>query len=461
MNQSKSPNPVAAAAAPGARQTRNRLKPFRHKGRLMLIGGMTLLAVALLGITAAMSRVPDVATPSRPRLLTVQASVVVKSHSYTVSRKYTGNIVARRKTSLGFELAGKLSQVLVEEGQVVRAGTLLARLDTEQLEIRRQELAARKTEAEAVLQELVDGPRQELIDASRSAIDGLAAQVKLLELELARHQQLVRTSAVSVSDYDRVRFDLQSRQAEWQQARHQLKELLNGTRPQQIEAQAARVQQLSAAVAAVDVQLQKSLLRAPYDGTISRRLVDEGGVVSSGQSVLRLVEDTQLEAWVGIPGDLARSLNRDTKHVMDAGKGSFQVSLASRFPEIDPATQSRTVVFRLKPEDSRHLVDGQVVRVTIDESIAESGFWLPLTALQKDSRGLWTCFVLRPAADDAWQIEPRYLELLHSEEDRAFVRGTLSAGDEYVVAGGHRVVAGQRVRRALTGTWSPPAVAAR
>ncbi|MCJ2544499.1 HlyD family efflux transporter periplasmic adaptor subunit [Thermostichus vulcanus] len=77
-----------------------------------------------------------------------------------------------------------------------------------------------------------------------------------------------------------------------------------GTRPEQITAQQARVQQLQASLASLDVALSKSVIRAPFAGRIALRHVDEGTVVGSGQPVLRLVESGAWEARIGVPTHL-------------------------------------------------------------------------------------------------------------------------------------------------------------
>jgi hypothetical protein len=77
--------------------------------------------------------------------------------------------------------------------------------------------------------------------------------------------------------------------------------------------------------------------------------------------------------------------------------------------------------------------------------------WLPTTALEKSSRGLWSCYVLEKSSDtntnpEAFRIARRYVELLHSDGVRAFVRGTIGSGEKIVSGGTHRNVPGQLVR---------------
>lgn len=90
-------------------------------------------------------------------LLTVKTTNVKPVKSYQVSRTYTGEVEAVRASELGFEQGGKLVWLGVDRGNLVTTGTALAKLDTTNLEAKRQELIAQKDQAVAVLEELQTG----------------------------------------------------------------------------------------------------------------------------------------------------------------------------------------------------------------------------------------------------------------------------------------------------------------
>ena len=239
---------------------------------------------------------------------------------------------------------------------------------------------------------------------------------------------------------------MQARTAQLEAAKHDLQELLNGTRKEQIEAQRAVVAELDAAIADIDVDLRKSTLRAPFSGTIARRLADDGTVVQAGQAVFRLVEDQALEAWIGLPVYATAQLEEESTQRVKIGGQLFNATVSGRFPEVDPTTRTRTVVLSLDAEATKQVVHGQVVRLQLEETVAASGYWLPSTALTKGARGLWTSYVVVYAESDEFQVERRDVEVIHTESDRVLVRGTLNSGDRVIKSGTHRVVPGQLVR---------------
>jgi RND family efflux transporter MFP subunit len=429
--------------------------PFRRRltTRRVLVAAIGAVIAAGVGLAVvAISETPT-EIPKTARILAVRTVAASPVTSYESSREYTGAIVARRISQLGFELAGKLTALHANEGDSVPAGTVLAQLDTEHLETNRRRFVARQAQAVARLDEIVAGPRDEDIAAARARVESVQAEVELLKLQTARHKRLVASKASSQDEYEQHAYGLKAREANLNEARHDLEELLNGTRKEQIEAQRAVVDEVGAAVAEIDVDLRKSRLLAPYDGTVARRLTDDGTVVEAGQPVFRLVEDQVLEAWIGLPTQAVGQLIEGSTQSLKIHGEQFLATVAGRFPEVDPATRTRTVVLRLDAEAARRVVHGQIVRLELNETVEADGFWLPLTSLTKGSRGLWTVLVVEEGVNRASQssslsVARRDVEVLHTASDRVLVRGTLNPGDRVVAGGTHRVVPGQRVRLA-------------
>ena len=421
-------------------------------GRVALGVGAAVVLFAGLGFVVAANSKAEAETPVASRALSVETICVEPVSAYQAAREYTGTIVARRSSELGFESAGKLVENYFDEGDSVTAGMSLARLDTEHLETTRLQVVARRAQAAAQLDEMVTGPRDEDIAAARARIDSLRAQVELLELQSARQERLVASNATSQNEYEQYTFGLKAHEAQLNEAEHNLEELLNGTRTERIEAQRAVVAELDAAIADIDVDLRKSTLEAPYDGTIARRMIDEGTVVEAGEPVFRLVEDQLLEAWIGLPVHATEGLIEKSVQRVKIDGRHFDALVSRRFPEVDPATRTRTVILSLEDSAAEYVVHGQVVRLELEELVDAHGYWLPATALTEGARGLWESFVVVEAdpndstQTDLFRVERRDIEVLHTESDRVLVRGTLNPGDRVVTSGTHRVVPGQVVR---------------
>lgn len=440
--------------------------PMRSQSRWRWIGVGGLVVILGTGgmgwLTWQRSSAPQ-AQSIAPQITVLPVSTLVLEavESYGVERFYTGEIQARRASELGFERSGELISVLVEEGDPVQAGQVLAQLDTRTLEARRQQAIAQREQVMARLEELQVGPRSEQIEAARAAVADLEEQLALFQLQVERREDLYRQGAISREQLDEVAFAADALAARLRGAESQLEELLTGTRVEQITAQQAQVEQLQAQVTEIEVELSKSRLSAPFAGRIGARRVDEGTVVGAGQSVLRLVEDGSLEARIGVPVAAQGSVPVGSQQQILANGEIVPAEVIGILPEVDDPTRTVTVVLSLPP--GTLLTVGQTVRLQLSETVSGSeGFWLPTTALTPSLRGLWSVYTLRSpetASDpvpvnsdpqgELFQVARQEVEILHTEGERALVRGTLQAGERVIEAGVQRIVPGQWVRTDL------------
>ncbi|MEM9907551.1 MAG: efflux RND transporter periplasmic adaptor subunit [Cyanobacteria bacterium P01_D01_bin.44] len=423
--------------------------------------GVLILVGSVAGIQALVSTPPDT-EPAESRVLPVETIALEPVSSYQVPRIYTGEIAALRSSQLGFERGGALVQVWVDEGEPVRAGESLARLDIRNLETQRLQVAAQKAQAEAQLAELENGARPEDIAAAEAEVRDLEQQLILQETQARRRENLYAEGAISREQLDEFSFGANSLQARLDQARSRLEELLNGTRSEQVQAQRAVVNQLQAQLQDIDVNISKSTVTAPFDGIVAERSVDEGTVVNTGQAVIELIESATPEARIGIPAGVVNQLEVGSVQTVRVNNQSYQAEVDAILPQVDATTRTQNVVLTLSPTAVGEIEPGQTARLTIDETLQTDGYWLPTDALTQGIRGLWTCYVLVPApnrtndstSDRPLVIEQRAVEIIYQEsvgegsdaETRALVRGTLQPGEQVVTGGVHRLVDGQVVR---------------
>ncbi|MEM9217061.1 MAG: efflux RND transporter periplasmic adaptor subunit [Cyanobacteria bacterium P01_F01_bin.150] len=387
---------------------------------------------------------------SSTTILPVETIKVNSVNAYQVDRSYTGTVFPRRSSALGFEQGGKLLDITVDQGDSVTAGSPLAVLNTKRLNARRQELMAERNQANAQLKELQAGARTETVAAAMATVSNLQSQLDLAQTVRQRRQDLYTVGAISREQLDEAATDVDTLQARLNEAQSRVDELQVGTRPERIEAQQALLQQLDARLASLDIEVQQSTLTAPFSGRVADRFVDEGTVIAAGEPILTLVEDNALEAHIGVPVNAALQVSIGSRLQVQIGSNTYQAQVISTLPQVDAVTRTLTIILRLDPSATEEVRAGQVVRLRLSETISEAGYWLPTTALIKGIRGLWSCYVLGQAevvdGKDAFRIEQRELEVIHTQGDRVFVRGTLQHHDQVIVSGNHRLVVDQLVR---------------
>ncbi|PZO44893.1 MAG: efflux transporter periplasmic adaptor subunit [Shackletoniella antarctica] len=423
-------------------------KPRRWRWRLRR-WWLLPLATIPLAVAVGLRQISQPAEAPAAALLPVEVVSLSPVESYAVERQYTGEIVAQRRSALGFESGGTVVALLVQEGDRVSAGQPLARLDTRSLETQRQQLVAQRDQAVATLTELQNGPRQQSITAAQAAVGDLEQQVALSVAQRDRRADLYERGAISLEELDQQTFGTGALENRLAQAQSELDELLAGTRPEQIAAQNARVRQLDASIEAVAVDLSKAVITAPFGGRIGDRLVDEGVVVSGGQTVLQLTEGGATEARIGVPAEVADRLALGSAQTVEVRDRTFSATVTALLPELE--STSRTVTAVLTLATSEDLTLGQTARLVLKDIQPTAGFWLPATALVQGDQGLWSVYVAAAGENVAGSLSAEAtvarqpVEIVHTEGDQVLVQGLVQGGDRVITAGTHRVVPGQSV----------------
>ncbi len=206
--------------------------------------------------------------------------------------------VEATEASLGFQAAGRIERILVNEGDRVKAGDTLAVLDRTELEARHAQARAQLAAAEATLSELERGARSEELAQAREADSTAAARLTDAQRDLARAQQLFRGGAASQEAYDKARFAADVARSQREQAAQQLRLVQAGPRAERIAAQRATVQSAQALLRQVGAQLANAVVVAPFGGIVTVRQRQPGEIVAPGAPVVTVANFD--DRWVRI-----------------------------------------------------------------------------------------------------------------------------------------------------------------
>ncbi len=219
-------------------------------------GVLALLVIAALSVAAAWAgRHLSGGTPTP-----VSVTGTIEATQVDVSVKITGRILER----------------LVKEGDKVSRGQVLVRLDDSELaaDMKRQEAALRS--AQATLRHLEKGARQQEIEDARAAVSSAEATRSMTEREFQRNDQLFKQSLIAAQDVDRARQVYEVARAQERSAREKLALILEGSRPDQIDAARWQVTQAESALAQAQSRLREAQVISPIDGVVLRKNLEAG-----------------------------------------------------------------------------------------------------------------------------------------------------------------------------------------
>lgn len=312
------------------------------------------------------------------------------------TRTFTGVVMAKVQSDLGFRVAGKIKERLVDTGQKVRRGQVLLRLDPIDLQL--------------------------VANAQQAAVVAATALAKQTADDEARLRGLKGTGAISASAYDRAKAAADSAQA-------QLKA---------VKAQAE---------VANNAKLYTELV-ADADGFIMETLAEPGQVVSAGQPVARLAHLGSREAVIQLPETLRPEIGTVATATLF---GSDQIGEAARLRQLSETADRLTRTF-----EARYVLGGGLAKAPLGSTVmiqlsedlnaATPQFQVPITALFDKGNGPGVWVVSGTPAKVGWQ--PVKIHRLNTEF--AFISGALSPQAQIVTLGAHLLRDGDPVRVAAT-----------
>lgn len=217
-----------------------------------------------------------------------------------------GNIDLRQ-VDLPFNDNGRIDAVLVEEGDRVKPGQALARLDTSRLVPAVAQAEARVAAQAATVEKLHNGSRPQEIAQARANLVQAQADAENAALQFQRRTQLVKGGTISRQDYDNAKAALDMANARVELNRKALDLTLAGPRKEDIAEAEAELRADQAQLALARQELADAVLKAPAAATVRSRLMEPGEMASPTRPVLSLaVTDPKwVRAYVSEP-DLGR-----------------------------------------------------------------------------------------------------------------------------------------------------------
>ena len=266
------------------------------------------------------------------------------------------------EVDIATKTAGRIESIVVKEGQFVRQGEVLARMDTRVLNEQRLEAAAQIKEAQsavAAAKALLD-QRQSEMRASEAIVKQRQAELDSTAKRHARSSTLSQRGAVSAQQLDDDRAAAESGRASLESARAQVsaaRAAIEAARTSIIQAQ-TRVEAAQATERRIMADIDDSELKAPRDGRIQYRVAEPGEVLAAGGRVLNMVDLADVYMTFFLPTEQAGllAIGSEVRLILDAAPDlvipaniSFVASVAQFTPKtVETSDERLKLMFRVK-----------------------------------------------------------------------------------------------------------------
>jgi HlyD family secretion protein len=198
-----------------------------------------------------------------------------------------GNIDVRQ-VNLSFKVDGRIEKLVVDEGDTVKAGQVIATLDKRYFEDELRVARASRDNLAAALAKLKHGSRPEEISEARAQLAYQQATLERARQDFARAKQLISRNAVARQEFDQYQATWASAEASVKYAQEALRLAEIGPRQEDIDAASAQLAQQEASIIQSERRLADSDLVAPSDGFILTRAQERGAIVQADMTVFTL-----------------------------------------------------------------------------------------------------------------------------------------------------------------------------
>lgn len=364
--------------------------------------GLGLVFIAASSAILAGCNAGSPARPAAPE--TAQARVVQTAQQQIPAiARVTGTLHAHETATISAQVMGRVQQVLVHQGDPVRAGQTLAILD------------------DASLKSAVD-QAQAGVSAAQQMQAAAQTNADLAASTLARYKQLQAQKSVSPQEFDEV-----SRRAEGASA--------------QMDAARAQVNAAKAQEAGARTMLSYARVKAPFAGVVTARMVDPGALASPGVPLFQIDAAGPLQLQTSIDESLIAAVRIGMPiHVTvdSAGAEPLTGTVAEIVPAADP--MSHSFLIKIDVPHAKELRAGMYATAEVPSGTPRQAILAPASAIVQ--RG---SLAVAYAVDSNGIAQLRYVTLGAAHGDQVEVLSGLAAGEKLIDNPADRDFAGKRI----------------
>lgn len=332
-------------------------------------------------------RVPPGEGKVEGKVITGLQTVLVGSEEVWSYYKADGNIVGENNAKVSTKWMGRILKIHVKEGDYVKAGQLLATIDN-------QEIVQQKNEALAGLEELSKA-REEALAAKKAAVENYEFAKRTYE----RFKNLYQENAISKQQLEEIETKMIGAKSMVEQVNAKLAQI------------DAKEKQVKAKINQVNIAVGYGEVRAPFDGYVVKKMMDEGDMAAPGMPIF-IVGDKKLQFVAYLDESLLDKVKTGDEYDVEVADKRFKAKIVEKNSNINPMNRTFTVKFGLPFDVS--LASGMYGKVYIPAQKSQKVV-VPKTALFKwgqltsvytvDERGVMKLTYIKTGEDYGDKVE--------------------------------------------------------
>ena len=381
----------------------------------------------------------EIETKEKKSVVRPVKTITVKAESSSIQKTYAASVLATQQVDLSFRVSGKIQELPIKNGDRVKKDDVIAKLDERDFKARITQTKSQINQANAQLKAMKAGARPEDVASLNAAVKAAQAQYNQAKTQFIRTQSLVKKQVIARQELDKDHSALEVAKANLDAKKQELRKGKAGGRKEDVSAQVAAIQGLQSQLKNLEDTLADATLRAPFDGIISSRKVENFANIQAKEPIATIQrESAEVDLVFSIPAPDVVILSPlreqlDIKVILDSFPDREFTAERKEFSrEADSATQTyegRVAIKTTKNEPILPGMSGSLI-VTANAGGKES-YSLPLSAISSKPSGnpfIWL-------VNDENKLAKRDITIGEASGDSVAVSDGIKTGDVVVTAG--------------------------
>ncbi|MDR1492879.1 MAG: efflux RND transporter periplasmic adaptor subunit [Planctomycetaceae bacterium] len=373
----------------------------------------------------------------------------LKEADNEIVHSFSGVVRESQTANLSFRVPGLLTELNMAVGQHVQKNDVLAQLDSRDYELLVKRIEAEIEAANAMLSAMKTGARDEDIATLEAARNAAVSQAELAETNLKRFEKLLKEEVATQAQFDAIKTQYDTALAARKAAEKQLEKGKTGSRKEEIQTAEAKIGGLNVSLAEAKHKLSDTVLRAPYDGYIVEKFVENHEVIAAGVPVVTFAETRMIEVAANLSEDVVMHQNEILGYscIFEAYPDkTFSATLKEmgRAVQRSKQTYPLTVYVETPPNEKAPVFPGMTAIVQLKMQRSKKPFIVPTAALlshpENKTAIIWA---LDPQTEE---VGSREVKVLRLTDDGAEIEGDLRYGEKIVTAGARFLSEKQKVK---------------